>query len=151
MKFRPPTEADMDALAANMREIDQDECRLVGGMEPREALGESVGHALWAYAAEIDGEVVCIFGLSQDGLLAEEAYPWMLAANGIERHARTLLRLTPIYLARMQGEAERLYNIVHAHNRRAIRYLTWCGFTFGEGFDVRGAPFLPFEMKKRAA
>lgn len=148
--FRPPTKADLDYVARHMRPMDVLECRVIGGHAPREALDEGVAASAWSFAAEVDGETVCIFGVATDGLMSEDAAPWLLAIGGIERHAKALLVGTKAYLGRMQGEYETLSNAVHADNRSAIRYLKWCGFSFGETFDVDGEPFLPFEMKRAA-
>lgn len=148
--FRPPTESDLDALGATMRAMDVMECRAVSGLAPREALAEAVADSLWAYAAEIDGEVVCIFGVAPDGLLGEEAAPWMLCAEGIEHHAKAVMLCSKRFLLEMQAQFERLANVVHADNRSAIRFLKWCGFSFGETMMIEGEPFLVFEWRREA-
>lgn len=145
VEFRPPTDADLAALAATMRAIDVKECALISGLGPREALDACMANACWAVAAEVAGAVVCIFGLSED-FLGEEAHPWMLCADGIERHARTLLEEAPRFVGDMARGYQRLANVVHADNRSAIRFLKWCGFEFGEVFHVKSEPFLPFAM-----
>lgn len=147
--FRPPTQHDLDALAATMRAFDRLECEIVCGLSPREALDHSVEGAAWSSVMEIGGEVVCVFGVTDDDFLGGgDASPWMLCADGIERHARTVLTLTPRFYRQMQQGRERLHNIVHAHNRSAIRFIKWCGFTFGDEVTVKGAPFLPFEWRR---
>lgn len=143
----PPTGADLDYLASHMREMDRRECELVGENSPREILDQCVDSADWAYVAEIDGKPVCIFGLTTHDAFGGEAAPWFLAIEGIERHAKALLQLTPGYLHRMRAGSERLFNLVHAHNRSAIRYLKWCGFKMGDRLDVKGEPFILFEMR----
>lgn len=143
----PPTYADLDYLAAHMREMDRVECDLMGGDVPREVLAQCVRDADWAYVAEVDGKPVCVFGMTTQDVFGGIAAPWFLAAEGIERHARALLQLSPAYINRMKGGCERLFNLVHAHNRSAIRYLKWCGFTMGDKVDVKGQPFILFEMR----
>lgn len=148
--FRPPTKADIEAVAANMRAMDRRECEVLGKHGPKEALEEGVALSQWSFAAEIEGEVVCIFGVAAESMLSEDASPWLLGVEGIERHARELILGTKAYLGRMRAEYQTLANYVHAHNRPAIRYLKWCGFSFGEEIEVEGEPFLPFEMKRAA-
>lgn len=148
--FRPPTAEDVAHVAERMRAADVLECRLLGRHGPKEALVNGIAHSLWAFAAEVDGETQCIFGVASEGLLSEEGSPWLLGVDGIERHARELIAGTKAYLARMQLEFETLSNYVHANNRNAIRYLRWCGFSFGEPVEVDGEAFLPFEMKRAA-
>ena len=147
--FREPTQSDLDALAANMRAYDRTEC-IAMGLEPHEALSQGVKNSLWAYAAEVDGQVVTVFGLSQADLLSPEAHPWMLCAEGIERHTKAVLVHTRRFLRQMHDSAETLVNAVHADNRTAIRFIQWCGFEMGARFEVRGEPFVAFEMKRAA-
>lgn len=142
--FRHPTASDLAMLAQTMRGVDVLECHVVGGHMPLEALEEGVAGSLWAYVAEVEGEVVCAFGVASEGLLSEEGAPWMLCAEGIERHARAVLLHAGRYVARMQETFERLHNVVHADNRSAIRFLKWCGFKMGERFEMSGEPFLGF-------
>lgn len=149
--FRIPTESDLDQLAQTMRPMDVKECDLILGLSPREALAECVGDAQWCSLAEVDGKPVCIFGLSQGSFLGEEAHPWMLCAEGIEAHARALLICAPRFLGEMLQSAETLSNVVHAHNRSAIRFLKWLGFSFGDEIAVKGEPFLHFEMRRAMA
>lgn len=148
--FRPPTESDLDYLAANMREMDRLECRIVGGHAPREALMDGVASSVWSLVAEVEGRVVCVFGVAPSDLLGDEAAPWMLCADGIEHNARAMLACSGRFLGEMRGQFETLANVVHADNRSAIRYLKWCGFKFGEPFQIEGEAFLPFEMKRAA-
>lgn len=146
--FRRPTESDLDAIAAAMRPMDAKECLLVAGLPAREALKECVANAEWASVALIDDKPVCVFGLTEASMLGGDGYPWMLCAEGVERHARTLLICAPRFVGEMQAQCERLSNVVHAHNRSAIRFLKWCGFTFGEEFHVKGEPFLTFSWER---
>lgn len=149
--FREPTPSDLDWLAEHMRAIDKLECRVAGGHDPREALQLGADHSLWAYVAEVDGHPVCAFGVASESLLGDgEGRPWMLCAEGIERHARAILICSRRFLREMQASFETLANIVHADNRIAIRYLKWCGFLFGDAFVHEGERFLPFEMKRAA-
>lgn len=144
--IRPPTERDIVTLAANMREIDALECRVVGEHEPIDALREGVRESSWSYAVEVDGELICIFGLAPFSLLSDEASPWLLCAEGIERHARTVVTYANLYKPRMLAEFSFLANVVHASNRSAIRFLRWCGFSFGDQIEIGGEPFLKFTM-----
>lgn len=136
----------MEALATNMRAQDRVECEAVMGLSPYEALAETVRNADWAYAAEVDGEVVTIFGLTTHDAFGGRAAPWMLSAYGIEKHAREILVHARGFLSRMKGESETLANVVHADNASAIRFLTWCGFAFGDAVTLDGEPFRRFEM-----
>lgn len=144
--FRPPSDADLIHIAANMREMDKLECAILGNHEPLQALRDGVDASDWCFAAEVEGEAVCVFGVASDGLLSDDGSPWLLGTKQLERCARELLTGTKAYFPRMCEQYETLSNYVHAHNRQAIRYLKWCGFSFGEEVMVRGEPFVPFSM-----
>lgn len=149
--LREPTEADLDYLAENMREPDRLECRVVGGVEPREGLTECVEQSLWSYVVEVEGKPIAVFGVAPHDLLGDVGSPWLLSAEGIERNARVVMSVSQRFKALMQAQFETLSNIVHAHNRSAIRYLKWCGFKFGETIQVKGEPFIAFEWTRGAA
>lgn len=150
--FRPPTQRDLASVALNMREADVLECKLMGQHTPLDALTEGVELSAWSFAAIVEDEPVCIFGVASDGLLADEGCPWLLSVNGIEKHAKAMLIGTRAYLSRMRQEYETLSNYVLADNRSAIRYLKWCGFDVGgQVIEVRGGLFLPFSMDCRKA
>lgn len=147
--FRAPTPKDVAQLARTMRPIDALECRCVGGHEPEEALEEAVSASLWCYAAEVAGDVACMFGVAPGSLLDDEAAPWLLSADGIERHGRQVLAHARPFIERMRGDYERLYNVVHADNRAAIRFLRWGGFSFlDDALCYGGEPFWGFEMRR---
>jgi len=147
--FRPPTPADVKAIAANMRAYDKLECA-VAGLTPQQALEEGVAGSDWAVTAEVDEVPVCMFGVrASDDLLSDQGHPWMLCVDGIEAHVRHLVRYTRGYLEAMGEEFQTLSNLVHADNVNAIRFIRWCGFQLGAPVTVKGEAFLPFE--KRAA
>lgn len=148
--LRDPTEEDLDQLASNMRPVDVLECRVVAGLAPRAALAQAVKDSLWSVATLVEGRVIAVFGLAAGDLLDSEGTPWLLSANGIEHHAKVVMSVSSRFKERMLAEFETLSNVVHADNRQAIRYLKWCGFSFGDAFDISGEPFLPFEMKRAA-
>ena len=147
--LRAPTPDDIEAVAADMRPIDRLEAKLVGGLEPKAALEASVNRSQWAYAAIADGQPQCIFGVSTltDSLLGDDGAPWMLGANSLCRHARALLIVSRPQIVRMRSEYQRLLTIVHADNHQAIRWLKWLGFSMGEVFQFKAAPFRKFEMQ----
>lgn len=154
--FRPPRSADLEHVASNMRAIDALECRAIGEHSPLEALQQGVAESDWSFVAEIDEVPMCIFGVAGEGMLSNVAAPWLLGVDGIERHARTLLAYTPYFLGRMRAEYDELTNMVHASNRHSIRYLQWCGFSFGTPFERNGELVMSFrwaadgEQKKAA-
>lgn len=146
--FRPPTHSDLDFVAAHMRPLDVKECRIVAGLDPREALEEAVNICDTALAVDVDGTVIAIFGCSEGSFLGNDGHPWMLSIEGIERYARIVLTCAPRFFAEMQRAFEHLSNVVHADNLSAIRFLRWCGFSFGNLIEIKGEPFIHFEWRR---
>lgn len=137
--FRPPTDADIEHVAANMRAVDVLECRLFGDRAPLEALRQSVADSEWSFTAEVDDDPVAIFGLGDsEGLLSGKGAPWLLGVNGMARHGRKLLTFSAPYIERMRAEYEELENMVLASNHAAIRFLQWSGFEMSAPFMFKG-------------
>ena len=149
--FRPPTISDLDSLAADMRPLDVKECEIVAGLAPREALQEAVNVCENATAVEVEGKVICIFGCSEGSFLGNDGHPWMLSCDGIERYFRVVLTCAPRFFGEMTQTFEHLSNVVHADNHSAIRFLRWCGFSFGDLIEIKGEPFIHFEWRRAEA
>lgn len=149
VKFLAPTLGHVKCIALNMREIDQLECRMIGGVEPEEALRVSIKKSTWVKTMEIDGEPVCMFGVAPISLLGETALPWMLGTDGVKKHNRAILRHSRKWVEAMNADYPHLCNVVHADNEISIRWLQWCGFRIQEPTEIQGEPFRAF-FKVRA-
>lgn len=149
LMIRPAREEDIGALAPRMRSMDRLECWEMGRHTPTDALRLGLEQGTWTRAAIVDGEVWSMFGVTPKSLLGDTASPWMLNANGIERHARHIVRYSRGYVEAMLADYARLENWVHAENGIAIRWLKWCGFAFGPVVALEsGAPFRKFTRER---
>ena len=146
--FRAPLDSDLRHIAEHMRAIDALECTLTVERSPYEALLQSVEHSDWCEVALVDDQPQCVFGAAtlHESLLGDDGAPWMLGAQSMCRHAKALLIHSRPKVEAMRWRYQRLFNIVHAHNRASIRWLKWLGFSFGDEVKVKGHPFLQFEM-----
>ena len=148
-EFRVPVEADIDTLAANMREQDVAELYALGHTDLREVVAHSVRASTWCRAAFVGDELGCIFGLAKVGtVLAPVGVPWMLGTPLVRTHRRILAKLAPAYIRAMLQEAPHLVNMVHAHNTVAVQWLKHVGFHLHPAAPQgpRGEPFHLFEM-----
>ena len=147
-----PTETrHIAALAATMRKADVDEIWASNRLRPSEALMYSVMVSRNPMTGLVDGEVVCIFGVTHTGaVLGGPAYaPWMLGSDTLAKHALPFLRLSREYALSLKRDYDLLRNHVDARNAMAIRWLRWLGFDILDPvpFGPDQLPFHPFEMR----
>src|SRR5687767_14313107 len=102
VEIGPPSAADVDELAANMRDQDIAEVRALGHTDLHALVRACIDSSRMCWAAHVDGELACIFGLSVSGtVLAPWGAPWMLGTPLVPKHRRSLARLTPRYIEQM--------------------------------------------------
>lgn len=146
----PETLALALAVAGRLRAADRDEAWALGRHSPVEAVVRSCAVSAEAWAFLADGVPLAVFGVAPCPGHPGVASPWLLGADGVERHARPFLALGRPFVARWLLEHGRLYNVVDARNRRSIRWLRRLGFAFHPAVPVGPdrIPFLPFEMRR---
>jgi hypothetical protein len=144
-----PTPENMLYIAQRMRAQDVAEIWASHHSTPLEALEHGAGHSSWVKVGVIDGEPVCMFGVSAMSLLYREGLPWMLGTDALNRHARLLVRIAPAVVAYMHALYPTLYNWVDARNRRSVKWLKALGFRLGDPAPY-GADGLPFHRFSRS-
>lgn len=145
----PATVAHAHALAPLMREHDRIECGAFG-YQPLAALLTSIRNATEAWTGLVDGEPVCMFGVSQLVMMDDEGQPWLLATDKMVRHARVFLRLNRGVIPVWRRRYGRLFGAVSAANAVSIRWLRWLGFAIGDtAFPVgpSAVPHLSFVLE----
>jgi GNAT superfamily N-acetyltransferase len=125
------------ALAANMREADRIEIGAFG-RTPAKALGSGLSSSVWALTALVDDEPHAMMGVVPVNVLDGIGVPWMLGSERIYDHARDLVRYGPGIIAEMRRGFERLENMVHVDNHRAIRFLRHLGWTISDCRETYG-------------
>jgi hypothetical protein len=137
------------AVAANMRPADAAEVWALARHSPAEAVRRSLEIPGEAYAFLAGDEPLAVFGCAETEV-AEVGSPWLLGAEGVDRHARKFLELGRSYVAHWAHEYTDLYNVVDARNERSIDWLGRLGFVFDDpiliGLDA--TPFLPFHLRR---
>lgn len=139
--YQRPTPADIEELTANLRRQDVAELHALGFSNLHHVVHYCVHESEWAWAARIDGTLVCIFGVSPEGA------PWMLGTDLVKTHRRNLAREAPRYIRLMLKDHPRLINRVHAANTVAVAWLRRVGFTLHPATpEPNGEMFHTFEM-----
>lgn len=140
VEYRPPSGDDIVQVAKSMRLADVMEVAASSGLNPLEALIESVEDSTMAFTAVIDGKPAAIFGLIHQGM---SAVIWMLGTDDLTKDRRLFTAETRRI---MDGWADLygvLHNFVDDENVDAQRWLRKAGFTLGEPVTY-GVAQLPF-------
>jgi len=151
VEYDTPTLADLEIVAANMREADKQEAIAMAACGPLEALRKSVALSHESVVARVGGEPVCIYGLGFGSVTGGMARPWLMGTQAVEWHCLTFLRANK-RIVRDWSERYDLENYVDARHTMSIRWLRWLGFKLdaAEPFGPFGYPFHRFEMLKGA-
>lgn len=122
---------DCEELAPRLREIDVKEIRAIAGAEgsPYGGLRSSVEHSEKTFAVIGDREqCIAIFGVGR--VNDEGGVPWMLCSEELfEQHSRQFRKQCAVYSYELTKGYKWLCNYVAKENTKAIRWLTWLGFT----------------------
>lgn len=144
--IQPATIIDAREMAPQMREVDVQELFDGWGSNPTEALVGSVERSLRAYTARADGEIVCMYGVGTEGLLAPAGKIWMLGTDLINKHKRQFLLKSAGQIGRLSRGYYFLENHCDKRNTLTVRWLRWLGFTIEDPkpYGINGKLFHHF-------
>ncbi len=132
----PLTPALAEDFASRLSPEHAREIRELSGLAPEAALRLSLAASLLAYAVrDRAGETLFLIGVEPAGCVTGAAQVWMVAARGMEAHARTILRCARWGLAAafLATGAARLEQYI------PVWYETGLRFAFRLGFRPGGA------------
>ena len=150
IEYLPVSNEHVSHLVSNMRELDQKELIATVNWSFERILTHSVKTSVRSASVVIDGELVCIMGVTVKSMLGGEGCPWLIGTNKLNKHKKALVSESVRLLPEVMGGFERLENFVHSENKPAIRYLKYLGFTLHspEPYGCKGEMFHKFEMVK---
>lgn len=145
--IREVQHGDAEQLVAKMRQADINELNALAIPDFVEAVQLSVDLSTLCRTVRIDGEIVCIFGVTQYDEVS--GAPWMLGTDLVTKNQRVLMRLCRPYIHAMLRKYPHLTNHVHAENHAAKRWLKRVGFTLQPAapYGALGAAFHRFDME----
>ena len=141
------TAADVTCLASRLRDSDVAEIRAASGLAPTEGLRRSFDFSTHVWAVrEIGGRPIALWGVGPQSLVEGKGCPWLLAAEPFERLGPSIARLSRPFLASILDIYPHLENRIDARHARAVRWLSWLGFTVDPAmpWGVEGRPFHRF-------
>lgn len=135
------------SIGRRMRPADVEECRIVAGFKPIEALRRSMGNSR-AFTALMDGRPEVMFGTSDINVLNGVGSVWLLGTDAVERHPRVFLEKSAEWSRKLFTRYSVLRNVVPESNTASMRWLKWLGAEFSRRIDIGGRPFWLFELRK---
>lgn len=136
MKLTSPTPDFVSYLAENLKDWDRKEVGLVFPHWPIESVIQySINTSDIVHFAEADGKPIAVSGYGDE-------CGWMLSTAEIENHKKSFLKLSRQMLSEYAQFGDYIYNNIHIHNEKTIRWLKHLGFTIegqtSNGFYIMG-------------
>jgi hypothetical protein len=125
---------DGDALLANMRRKDIEECKALG-MSPGRAMRVSIKESIYAKGAWLDGKIVAMWGVG-GSLLSDHGCAWMVTGNGVEKIPLTFVKISMREVDKMHLYKTVLSNYVWADYPEAVKFFKVIGFTVQDARPV---------------
>ena len=142
----PLTEAHVDEIISNVRDMDRREIYLLSTLDPGRAIRATVANAESAVAGYYGGKLACVFGVNRQSLLSDVGVPWLIGSPVVDDIPISFLRHSRQYYLRLVASFPQMENWVLAENVKAVQWLSWLGFDMDEPapFGVLGAKFIRF-------
>jgi hypothetical protein len=140
-------------MAPHLRYADKVEIWASSGMEPLEALLESikVSDEDMCWVALLNGLPVAMFGANQLTEDNEVGGIWLLATPGIYESKKDFMRRCKEYLAKMHERYTYLTNFIDARNKVTLAWLPRLGFKpcgQDDNYGQAGIPFIQYVSRK---
>lgn len=145
----PASRSDADILGLRLRAADIEEIRAGSGLAPTEALRRSYDFSTHVWAVrDLGGQPIALWGVGPLSLIQGRGCPWLLASDAFEQLGLDIARLSRPLVAGIRDLYPRLENHVDARHAKAVRWLSWLGFTIDPpaAWGVEGRPFHRFWM-----
>jgi hypothetical protein len=137
-------------ILEHVRDADREELWSLYMMTPEQVLRQSFDQSCMCWTGLMDGDPVCMFGVTRASVLVNTGIPWLIGTDLLERHQIAFLRKSKICVDVMLSIFGKLENCVDVRNTRAVLWLKWLGFTFSEPEPLGPfqMPFMKFSMEE---
>ena len=137
-------------MANNMRKADINEVWATSRSSPIEALVKSLEHSEQARTGRVNGEIVCMFGVSRQNLMGMHGSIWLLGTDLLKKNAIRFLREAKREVMDLSKNFVIIENYCDARNKVALNWLKWLGFTIekAQPYGVYNLPFHHFYKER---
>lgn len=146
ISLQPIEEQDIQDLLANL--LPEDRVEILGmGVSPEWGIRNSVETSIESVAIRGDGELACLFGIS-DPLPLGAPRPWLLGTPYMRKHPFKILWLSRRIVRRWQEVFPYMTGHVDARHCAAVTWLRWLGarLTLEPTFGPFQRPYYKFEF-----
>lgn len=146
---RKSTQDDVEYLIDHARPEDVAEIDALTGSTVRQALEQIPDLIDNALTWEVEGKVVCIFGVNPLPGPMAVGIIWLLGTEEFHKYTRRFARSCREVFEMLTKGYHYLFNYIHSENKTSIEWLKWLGFTIGDPIPLghKGANFHKFELK----
>ena len=150
VRIVPALPCHVPRIAENARKADEVELWAAACKSPADVMNQALDKSVLAWTGFIDGNPVCMFGVTPGAPLSGCGIPWMVGTRHLDRYAVLFLRRCRPVVEEMLSHFDLLHNYVDSRNVRAVRWLKWLGFEMSEPkpYGPFGVPFHAFQMKE---
>jgi len=143
---RSATLADVEFVAANLREADREEVLAAVGIDPTIALPAYIheGREVYAAGLQLDDRAEVLFGLDPIFGMDRAAVIWLLSTDRIYEHPVEFVIQSGRIFEVCHQHFDLLTNFIDARNTRHIRWLKRLGFHMIRKVDKYGYAGIPF-------
>lgn len=116
------------------------------GVDPTEAVMESVRQSAAAWSALVDGKVACMWGVKEESLVTGGRL-WLITTPIVEKHPYRFLVESKRIVDDLIVTYQFLYNYVDAQYETSVRWMQWLGFEVASLSDVGKMRLYRFEKR----
>lgn len=150
-KLIPLQREHLPHLIANLREWDRKELQSFRDISIEDALTELLDEHSQVWVSP-KGNPCVVCGLVAHKTEAGVGVPYLLATEEFYEYTRLFARESKLWVQDAQQQYPLLYNLVAADNTKAVRWLKWLGFFFGDpihNLGRNGLTFYPFYLRRQ--
>lgn len=97
------------------------------------------------YVGLVDGEIVCIWGVMRQSLVANRGYLWLLVTEKAEAHKFLIIRYSQRIIDQLLNRYSMLIGECTIGDYRARKWMRLLGATFGQS----DGKLIPFQIERK--